>query len=116
LRIEKLGDDLYDIEHEPLRLKPFTGVHEVDYAGIGITMIDRSVFERVPYPWFRTVHKVVNNVEYTIGEDVYFYLKLREHGIKSYVTTDILALHIAELALDVNNIVRHISLSWRLQP
>jgi len=112
-RIEKKGEDVYLVDYEPLYLKPNTGIHEVDYGGIGITMIDRKVLEAVGFPWFRVVYtKLPDGRNYELGEDVYFYLKLREKGFKAYVTTDIVALHIGEFALDLDNKVRQILFNW----
>jgi len=111
--LKKWGRDIYIVDYEPLYLKPGTGVHEVDYAGIGITMIDRKVLEAVGFPWFKVVYtKLRDGRNYELGEDVYFYMKLREKGIKAYVTTDIVALHLGELALDIDNRVRHPLFSW----
>jgi hypothetical protein len=113
-RFEKLGEDVYLVDYEPLYLKPNTGVYEVDYAGMGITMIDRKVLEAVGFPWFKVVYtKLPDGRSYELGEDVYFYMKLRERGFKAYVTTDIVALHLGEFALDLDNRVRHASFSWR---
>jgi hypothetical protein len=112
-RVEKAGEDIYLVDYEPLHLKPNTGVHQVDYSGIGITMIDRKVLEAVGFPWFKVVYtKLPDGRNYELGEDVYFYMKLREKGFKAYVTTDIVALHIGEFALDLDNRVRQISFSW----
>jgi len=111
--LKKYARDVYIVDYEPLYLKPNTGIHEVDYAGIGITMIDRKVLEAVGFPWFKIVYtKLRDDRNYELGEDVYFYMKLREKGIKAYVTTDIVALHVGEFALDLNNKVRHLLFSW----
>jgi hypothetical protein len=112
-RIEKLGEDIYIVDYEPLYLKPNTGVHEVDFAGMSITMIDRSVLEAIGFPWFKVVYtKLPSGRNYELGEDVYFYMKLREKGFKAYVTTDIVALHLGEFALDLYNRVRHVTFTW----
>ena len=113
-RIEKVMEDVYMVEPEPLYLKPNTGVHQVDYSGIGVTMIDRGVLEEVGFPWFKVVYtKLPDGRNYEMGEDVYFYMKLREKGFKAYVTTDILALHLGEFALDIGNKVRHVTFAWQ---
>jgi hypothetical protein len=111
--LKKYARDVYIVDYEPLYLRPNSGVHEVDYAGIGITMIDRKVLEAVGFPWFKIVYtKLKDGRNYELGEDVYFYMKLHEKGIKAYVTTDIVALHVGEFALDLNNKVRHLLFSW----
>ena len=111
--LRKYSRDIYIVDYEPLYLRPGSGVYEVDYAGIGITMIDRKVLETVSFPWFKVVYsKLRDGRTYELGEDVYFYMKLKEKGIKAYVTTDIVALHLGEFALDLNNKVRHLLFSW----
>jgi hypothetical protein len=111
--LKKWGRDIYIVDYEPLYLKPNSGVYEVDYAGIGITMIDRKVLEAVGFPWFKIVYtRLRDGRNYELGEDVYFYMKLREKGIKAYVTTDIVALHLGEFALDLDNRVRQLLFSW----
>jgi Tfp pilus assembly protein PilZ len=111
--VEKLGEDIYIVDYEPLYLKPNTGVHQIDFAGMSITMIDRRVLEAIGFPWFRVVYtRLPDGRKYEMGEDVYFYMKLREKGFKAYVTTDIVALHLGEFALDLYNRVRHIAFTW----
>jgi len=116
-RLERLGEDVYLVDYEPLYLELNTGVHEVDFAGMSITMIDREVLEAVGFPWFKVVYtKLPDGRNFEMGEDVYFYMKLRERGFKAYVTTDIVALHLGELALDLYNRVRQIAFSWHDAP
>lgn len=87
---------------EPLKLEPNTGLHKVDACGMGITMIDMDVFRSIEPPWFKFEQVYSNGVLYDMGEDVYFFKKLKENNIDVYVTTDILALHEIKLFVDVN--------------
>jgi len=115
-KVEVLNDDVYLVEPEPLYLKPNSGVHQVDYSGIGITMIDRKVLEAIGFPWFKVVYtKLPDGRDYQMGEDVYFYMKAKERGFKAYVTTNILALHLGELALDLGNTARAFTFSWKIK-
>jgi hypothetical protein len=67
-------------------------------------MFKSEVFEKVPYPWFRIVHLYdpSKRESFTLGEDLYFFNKLKDAGISVYVTTDILALHESQAYVHVD--------------
>jgi hypothetical protein len=58
-----------------------TGLQPVKYGGLGVCMVHREVFERVPRPWFHFEwYQDAKGVWKMRGEDVYFFDKCREHG------------------------------------
>lgn len=85
---------------EPLNLEPNTGLHKVDVCGMGITMIDMDVFNNIDPPWFKFEHVANSEGEFDIGEDVYFFTKLKKNKIDVYATTDVLLLHEMQLYVD----------------
>lgn len=69
----------------------------VDVTALGCAMIHRSVFERVPEPWF------VWDAD-SISEDFWFFEKVfREIGVKPTVDMEVRCLHIGIFAMDTNN-------------
>lgn len=67
--------------------KRSTGLEEVLSIGTGVMLIDVSVLKALPQPWFAEVFNV--ETENTVGEDVYFCNKAREHGFKIHIDHDI---------------------------
>ena len=66
------------VESISKRRKPFT----VDYTGFGWVMIQKGVFEKLPYPWFAPKMQVFESgaVQDMCGEDVSFCLDAIEEG------------------------------------
>jgi hypothetical protein len=62
----------------------------VDGSGLGIVAIDINVFKEIEKPWFRFV---LDNKDRIIGEDVYFFTKLKEKGIRVRVEKNVWGLH-----------------------
>ncbi len=56
-----------------------TGVERVWRVGCGIMMVEMSVFDRVPPPWFEV--RYIPEIDDFEGEDWYFCRRLEEHGI-----------------------------------
>lgn len=70
------------VESMSKRRKPFT----VDYIGGGWMMIQKGVFENLPYPWFGPKLQVFpNGIQDFCGEDVSFCLDAKEIGFKIIV-------------------------------
>jgi predicted SAM-dependent methyltransferase len=77
----------------------FGDVVEVDWTGMGCTLIHTDVFKAIEPPWFQTepgrmVKDKAGN-EYTMGhtEDAYFYRKAEAAGFKPVVDTSIQTVH-----------------------
>jgi GT2 family glycosyltransferase len=62
----------------------------VDYIGLGFCLIQRSVFEKIPYPWFKWDKPEPS-------EDFYFCDLLRQHGYEIRVLTDVKCAHVGML-------------------
>ena len=63
---------------------------EVDNGGLGCCLIAREVFERIEFPWFKFVARPDGH---QTGEDIYFFEKCAEAGIRPYVLPQILCSH-----------------------
>jgi hypothetical protein len=72
-------------------LKYPKGLIEVDAVGTGFILIKRTVFEKLPMPWF--LH---TSPEKGLSEDLYFCSKAKENGFKIYVDTTVKIGHIGE--------------------
>jgi Anp1 len=62
-----------------------TGIEKVDTLGMGVTLIKREVFEKLPEPWFFMQSDGTKD----IGEDVNFCLLAGKHGIKIHIDHDL---------------------------
>lgn len=70
---------------------------QVDVSGLGCVMIHRSIFERVPEPWFVWEPD-------SVSEDFFFFNKVSETiGIKPFADMECRCLHIGIFALDTIN-------------
>jgi len=81
------------------------------WTGLGCTLVSREVFELIGKPYFTDEYtvKILNDkpFEYQLkkqkrpygGQDIYFGLQLREHGIQLHVLPDIRAVHMRCSAL-----------------
>lgn len=70
---------------------------QVDVTGLGCVLIHRSVFEKVPEPWFVWEPD-------SFSEDFFFFEKVaKELNIKPVVDMEVRCLHIGVFALDTNN-------------
>jgi hypothetical protein len=85
-------DELINIGYEEtppvgLRHKSFlndkTEPFEVDFAGLGFAAIEYEVLTKLKFPYFDTKYTLqVDNRYHLLGEDTYFFRKIREAGYK----------------------------------
>ena len=70
---------------------------QVDVSGLGCVLIHRSIFERVPEPWFVWEPD-------SVSEDFFFFNKVSETlGIKPTADMECKCLHIGVFAMDTND-------------
>ena len=70
--------------------------------GTGCMLIKTAVFNKIPEPWFKTIHTrddaepelLMNNVNlFEMSEDLYFCEKLHRHGFKVLAHGGVLPVH-----------------------
>lgn len=66
------------------------GLNEIEVVAAGLSLIERSVFEKIEYPWFEWDRKGGRGY----GEDFNFCIKLKDAGIPVLVDSTIQAAHI----------------------
>lgn len=64
------------------------GLEEVASTGFGLIAIHRSVFEKVPQPWFYVPYDTVKN-KFDCGEDIWFCRRAREAGFPVMIDHDL---------------------------
>ncbi len=74
---------------------PTTGLHSVYWASMSGVLIQRSVLDAIPYPWFEVGQMVSDE----LSEDVYFAKKCRDRGIPWHVDCDTVIGHITPTCL-----------------
>jgi hypothetical protein len=78
-------------------LKKTEGLIEVDYAGMGLMIVKKGVFERMEYPWFRSniIEWAENGVEMADIEtdDDGFCNRAKQLGFKIYVDPKVYIKH-----------------------
>jgi len=71
-----------------------TGPFEADAGGAGCLLISRAVFDRVKWPWFKWVENPDGS---QISEDIYFFDKCAEAGIRVTIEPDIICDHFKDV-------------------
>lgn len=78
-----------------MRFPLYKGLVEVDAVGTGCMLVDVSVFEKIPFPWFEYRYMELKNYKYErMSEDMVFCKKCKDSGIPVYADTDIFCGHI----------------------
>jgi len=90
--------------YEPVKLEVFTDkIHWVDATGLGFCLVDRKVFDLIDLPYFSYQTKYIEKegklkVE-EISEDISFFMKLNEKGIRVAVPGWLVCKHIHNFAI-----------------
>jgi len=75
------------------------GLVEVKATGAACLLVKDEVFKSMKYPWFRILPPNSRR-DFTVGEDVYFWVQVRKAGYKIFVDTSIEIGHIAPLIVN----------------
>lgn len=65
----------------------------VDWIGTGLHMVDKKVYEKLPYPWYRHTMVEVDGLQKHSGEDIGFCQLCGEAGTKVYVEPKVKVKH-----------------------
>jgi len=76
------------------------GLLKCDVVGTGAMLIHRSVFERIPTPWFTNDYSQVQALDMWPGEDVGFCHKCGDAGIDIWCDTTTTSPHLSTTAVD----------------
>ena len=73
---------------------------EVDATGTGCIMFHMSVFDKMPFPWFKFRPNPNKEIGGVIGEDIGFSWDLKRAGYKIFIDTSVPAAHLTTLAIN----------------
>lgn len=76
-----------DTKGRLLTMPDSTGLERVETLGFGVTLVQASVFRRIPKPWFENYWSP--KLERRVGEDVDFCRKCAAHDVKIFVDHDL---------------------------
>lgn len=82
-------DTKYPYAHTPMITFPEKALFEVGCPGVGCVLFKTSVFEKLQEPYW-------DDQEGKCGQDMYFYTKLREAGVKVYADSTVICDQIDE--------------------
>lgn len=74
--------------------KWFTGVRNVDVVGAGCLMIQRNVFAKVKFPWFRWPEGVIEGRHVVKSDDLDFCERCKANGIEVWANGDVRCGHV----------------------
>lgn len=77
----------FGLDGQGIFSKDKKGVEEVWGFGFGAVLIELKPLKEMPFPWFE--HRWLEDKEEYMGEDMYFCMKARAHGIKIYIDHDL---------------------------
>lgn len=75
-----------DLEGKVLSSKGKAGVEEVGWLGFGAILINLDAIKTIEKPWFEM--RWMEQTQDFMGEDYYFCMKARNHGVKLYIDHD----------------------------
>jgi GT2 family glycosyltransferase len=81
----------------------FKGTRQVDAVGTGCVLIKRSVFEKMPFPWFRWGEHLIEGKYQQQSDDLDFCNRCRQKGIEVWANGDIRCGHVKPV--DVANFI-----------
>jgi len=84
-------DDLKTIHDESNGLPP--DPFKIDYTGLGLCLIRKTVLDSLEYPWFRPIWKTIGNMKEFTSEDVGFCMQVRKAGFDIYCDPSVVGQH-----------------------
>lgn len=86
---------------------PIDSLIEVDYAGLALTLLHRSVIEKIykKYPNVSLFKENNNHKTLTIGEDIHFFQLVKDVGIKLSCHTGVNPKHIKRIEIDLDYVL-----------
>ena len=84
-----LDSPIHHFAHTPMVTFPENAIFEVGCPGVGCVLFKTSVFEKLSKPYW-------DDKEGECGQDIYFYTKLREAGVKVHADSTVICDQIDE--------------------
>jgi hypothetical protein len=110
--LRNLGGRATEVTARELAKKPLY-THEDVMVGASCLLVDLSVFEKLPKPWFNTKIEQVGPETREISEDIWFCHLLQDAKIPIHIDTTIRCLHVHDfLALDWDGGIKVLPLGW----
>ena len=77
---------------------------QVDFCGMGVMLVKKAVFDRIPKPWFDIIWNP-DSQTYS-GEDIYFCQKAADYGFEIWIDTETSkeVKHIGKIEYDIHNL------------
>lgn len=75
------------IDEQFVQSKGKTGLEQVDFLGMGVTLIKAEVFKKLDEPWFAMPWNMAEKEH--VGEDIYFCKMARDAGFEVWVDHDL---------------------------
>ena len=90
----------WDLENRRWSVPPSSGVHQVGCIGWCALLIHRSVFDRVPQPWWVALPGLIAQGESdrptVVNPDTWFSQQCIDHGVPLHVCCDVRVTHLGE--------------------
>jgi hypothetical protein len=94
---EKEGSPLYRVDQMGSKKE----LIEVDFSGLGFTLIKKGVFEKLKYPWFYPTWEEIEGINKRLGydsmdalrEDIAFYNKAKRAGFAVWIDPNVRVGH-----------------------
>lgn len=86
---------------KPVHPLPYDSIIPVDTAGLGLTLMHRSVIDKLKQP-YEGIYFDIEVGRSGKGEDISFFRKLKEQGIPVYAHTGAVAQHLKRFIYDEN--------------
>jgi len=78
------------------------GLKKIDWAGAGFTLMKASIFEKIPYPWYRHLIVEDNGKAEESSEDIGFFVNARNQGFDLWCDFDVKIGHRRRKHTDFN--------------
>lgn len=93
-------------------LIPKSNLFEVKSMGMGLCLVETSVFKALPRPWFKTEYTgalLPDGSDHHLSEDVYFFTKAREAGWSVWCDWELSqsVTHLGTFAFELSHIQGH---------
>lgn len=71
------------------------GLYRIESAGLAMSLINMDIFKKLEPPYFQWLsnHEEKDHTTVRMGEDTFFYKRIKDVGIEAWVDSEVLCLH-----------------------